>query len=233
VHISLATSRAGNSIDCDSCRSLFRPFFPYAAVAVNCKLVPILAKKTCPLRAGPCGQSALAHFAPPTHRTRRGGLDSSGGPCRLPSRAGRDGYAPVPARRAGQRHRPPFQIVATTKVAIQRSCHHEQELFTQANEALDAITINSDRSDHATRNGVTGACLPPSIVWLGRTVKVVFWRRQKKTGVAWSSARTSTVDCAPFARGRAFRKARAESALCFRGKLWLTLSRMALFHATP
>ena len=132
---------------------------------------------------GPCGQSALAHFAPPTHRTRRDGVDSPCGPCRLPSRAGREGYAPVPARRAVQRHRPPFQIVATTNVAIKRSCHHEQELLTQANEALDAITINLDRSDHATRKGVTGACLPPSIVWLGRAVKVVFWRTTKWNGV--------------------------------------------------
>ena len=146
------------------------------------------------LRAGPCGRSALAHFALPTHRTRRDGLDSSCGPCCLPSRAGREGYAPVPARRAVQRHRPPFQIVATTKAAIQRSCHHEQELLTQANETLDAITINSDRSDHATRNSVTGACLPPSIIWLGRAVKVVH-------AAAYASRRGSTVDCAPFAGG--------------------------------
>jgi hypothetical protein len=34
--------------------------------------------------------------------------------------------------------------------------------------------------DDLVRNSVTGACLPPSIVWLARAVKVVFWRTAEK-----------------------------------------------------
>lgn len=44
------------------------------------------------------------------------------------------------------------------------------------------------------RNGVTGACLPPLMVWLARAVKVVH-------AAAYASRRGSTVDCAPFAGG--------------------------------
>ncbi len=133
--------------------------------------------------------------ADPPHAPRRFGFILR--PVPPPVARGPGRLRAVPARRAVQQHRPPFQIVATTKAAIQRSCHHEQELLTQANEALDAITINSDRSDHATRNSVTGACLPPSIIWLGRAVKVVH-------AAAYASRRGSTVDCAPFAGGAGF-----------------------------
>ncbi len=183
------------------------------------------------LRAGPCGRSALAHFALPTHRTRRDGLVYPA--VRAASRrARREGYAPVPSRRAVQRHRPPSWFQRFQNLPLQ----------WQRREAAGPLgQSRNHRNEQATN--LPPMCYPRWRDWRvpaaldcmarSRRQGSVLADDRSKRGFAWSAARTSTVDRAPFARGRASRKARAESALWFRRNLWLMLSRMASFHTTP
>ncbi len=100
------SSRNGSSIDCGSCRSLFRLFFPHAAVAVSCKLVPIyLRESTCPPALARAGEwlslTSLGHST-----ARAATVMVHLRPVPPPVARGRKGYAPVPARRAVQPHRP-------------------------------------------------------------------------------------------------------------------------------
>ncbi len=172
-----------------------------------------------PVRAS--GPRSLRSATPP-HAPRRLGFILR--PVPPPVARGPGRLCAIPARRAVQRHRPLSRIQRLQWLSIHLVRQKRRTIRPFHKHRDERATCVTQCA--ATRDGVTGACLPPLMVWLGRAVKVVH-------AAAYASRRGSTVDRAPFAKERASRKARAESALCFRGKLRLMLSHIASLHATP
>ena len=131
----------------------------------------------------PVRASGLAHFAPPLHRTRHDGLvyvRSVPPPVASVGKAMRSFRPPLrPAAPTA------FPIATTIEVAIQMVMPSRAGAIRSCQRSFGCGCDQLSHSDHATRNGVTGACLSPSIVWLGRAVKVVH-------AAAYASRRGST-----------------------------------------